>query len=171
MHQHHFGSRSSDYASVAAGLQLLRGLAITGTARVGKVVAAPAVLSDTAQEVRDFQGALGWNRARLGFEVSYARTSAFAPFSYAEFPLIPRLAPAPETEWLTGSARLAPLQWLTLEGWYSNTRNTTPDGVPPRHSMGAATIRSKFLRQFPSGIFDLKLRLSIESLERGYSGP
>ena len=170
VHQHHFGGRSSDYADVAVGLQLTRGLAITGTARVGKVVAAPAVLSDTAQKVRDFQGALGWSRARLGFEVSYSRTSAFAPFSYAEFPLIPRLAAAPETEWLTGSARVAPLQWLTLEGWYSKTRNVTPDGVPPRHSMGAATIRSKFLRQFPSGIFDLKLRLSIESWSAGILG-
>jgi hypothetical protein len=170
VHMHHFGGRSSDYANVAAGLQLVRGLAITGTARVGKVVAAPAIVSDTAQEVRDLQGALGWNRARLGFEVSYSRTSAFAPFSYAEFPLIPRLAPAPETEWLTGAARLAPLQWLTMEGWYSNTRKVTPDGVPPRHTMGVATIRSKFLRQFPSGIFDVKLRLSMETWSAGTLG-
>ena len=170
VHQRHFGGRSSDYANVAAGLQLIRGLAITGTARVGKVVAAPAILSDTAQQVRDFQGALGWNRARLGFEVAYARTSAFAPFAYAEFPLIPSLAPAPETEWITGSVRVAPLQWLTLEGWYSNPRNVIPDGVPPKHSMSAATIRSKFLRQFPSGIFDLKLRLSMETWSAGVLG-
>jgi TonB-dependent receptor-like protein len=170
VHQRHFGGRSSDYANVAAGLQLMRGLAITGTARVGKVVAAPAILTDTSQKVRDFQGVLGWNRARLGFEVGYARTSAFSPFSYAEFPLIPQLAPAPETEWITASARVAPLQWLTLEGWYSDPRGVTPDGVPPKHSMAAGTIRSKFLRQFPSGIFDLKLRLSIESWSDGIQG-
>jgi hypothetical protein len=169
-YQHHFGGRTSQFANVAAGLQLVRGLAITGTARVGKVVAAPALLSDTAQKVRDFQGALGWNRARLGFEVSYARTSAFSPFSYAEFLLVPQLAPTPETEWITGSARIAPLQWLTLEGWYSEPRNSTVDGVPPKHSMVAGTIRSKFLRQFPSGIFDLKLRLSMETWSDGVQG-
>ena len=170
VHMRHFGGRSSDYANVAAGLQLVRGLAITGTARVGKVVAAPAVLTDTSQKVRDFQGALGWNRARLGFEVSYARTSAFAPYGYAEFPQVPQLAPVPETEWITGSARIAPLQWLTLEGWYSDPRSVTVDGVPPKHSMVAGTIRSKFLRQFPSGIFDLKLRLSMETWSNGIQG-
>jgi hypothetical protein len=63
--------------------------------------------------------------------------------------------------------RIAPLQWLTLEGWYSDPRDTSPQGVPPTHSITAATIRSKFLRQFPSGIFDLKLRLAMETWGRG----
>jgi hypothetical protein len=170
VHQRHFGGRNSDYADLAAGLQLARGLALTGTARVGKVVAAPAILSDTTQDVRDFQGLLGWNRARLGFQVGYARTSDFAPFAFAEYLRITSLAPAPETEWITASVRIAPLQWITLETWYSDPRGTSPDGVPPTHSFSAATIRSKFLRQFPSGIFDLKLRLSVESWGRGTIG-
>jgi hypothetical protein len=170
VHQRHFGGRNSDYADLAAGIQLARGLAITGTARLGKLVAAPELLTDTAQKVRDFQGALAWNRARLGFQVSYARTSEFSPFPYADFPRIGGFTTAPETEWVTASVRLAPLQWITLESWYSDARNTTPDGVPPTHSLSAATIRSKFLRQFPSGIFDLKLRLSVESWGRGAIG-
>jgi TonB-dependent receptor-like protein len=170
VHQRHFGGRNSDYLDLGAGLQMARGLALTGTARLGQVVAAPAILSDTAQDVRDFQGALGWSRARLGFQVAYARTSEFAPFAFADFPRIVRFAPAPETDWITASVRIAPLQWLTLETWYSDPRNTSPDGVPPTHSVSAATIRSKFLRQFPSGIFDLKLRLSVESWGTGTIG-
>jgi TonB-dependent receptor-like protein len=170
VHQRHFGGRSSDYADLAAGLQPVRGLAVTATAHIGKVVAAPAILTDTEQDVRDYQGAVAWNRARLGFQVAYARTSAFAPFPYAEFPRIAQIAPAPQTEWITAYVRVAPLQWLTLESWYSNARDTTPEGVPPTHSMSAGTIRSKFLRQFPSGIFDLKLRLSVESWGRGVIG-
>jgi hypothetical protein len=170
VHQRHFGGRNSDYADLAAGLQVARGLALTGTARLGQVVAAPALLSDTAQDVRDFQGALEWSRARLGFQVAYARTSDFASFAYADFPRIVGFAPAPETEWITASARIAPLQWITLEGWYSDPRDVSPDGVPPTHSVSAATIRSKFLRQFPSGIFDLKLRISVESWGRGTIG-
>jgi hypothetical protein len=170
VHLRHYGGRSSDYANLAAGLQIMRGLAFTGTARFGKVVAAPAILGDAAQDLRDVQGAVGWNRARLGLQVAYARTSDFAPFGYAEYPRIARLGPASETEWITASIRLAPLQWLTLETWYSDPRDITPDGAPPTHSVSAATIRSKFLRQFPSGIFDLKLRLSMETWGRGIIG-
>jgi hypothetical protein len=170
VHLRHFGGRSSDYANLAAGLQLIRGLALTGTARIGKVVAAPAILTDGEQDVRDYQAAIGWNRARLAFQVAYARTSAFRPFGYAEFLDIVQIGPVPQTEWITASVRLAPLQWLTLESWYSDARDVVPEGVPPTHSVSAATIRSKFLRQFPSGIFDLKLRLSVESWGRGVIG-
>jgi hypothetical protein len=170
VHLHHFGGRSTDYAKLAAGIQLARGLAITGMARVGKEVAAPAILTDTAQKIRDFQGALGWQRARLGFEVSYARTSAFSPIAFPEFLTIPSLAPSPETDWVTASVRVAPLQWLTFESWYSDPRDLSPDGTPPTLSLTSATIRSKFLRKFPSGIFDLKLRLSVESWGDGVIG-
>jgi hypothetical protein len=170
VHQHHFGGRSSNYADVAAGIQLARGIAITGTARVGQVVAAPAIVADTAQDVRDFQGTLGFQRARFGFQVAYERTSGFAPFPYADYRPITSIGPAPETDWITASARIAPLQWLTLEGWYSDPRNLSPEGVPPTHSLVAGTIRSKFLRQFPSGIFDLKLRLSMETWGDGTIG-
>jgi hypothetical protein len=170
VHLRHFGGRASDYANLAAGLEPIRGFALTGTARIGKVVAAPSILPDPEQDVRDFQGAVGWNRARLGFQVAYARTSAFAPFGYADYPGVAQLAPAPRTDWITASVRLAPLQWLTLESWYSDPRGVTPDGLPPTHAVSAGTIRSKFLRQFPSGIFDLKLRLSVESWGRGTIG-
>ena len=165
-----FGGRSSDYANLSAGLELVRGLAVTGTARIGKVVAAPAILTDPEQDVRDFQAALGWNRARLGFQVAYARTSAFAPPAYPEFLRIATLAPSPRTDWITASVRLAPLQWITLDAWYSDPRDVTPDGVPPTHSVIAGTIRSKFLRKFPSGIFDLKLRLAMETWGTGIIG-
>jgi hypothetical protein len=170
VHLRHFGGRSSDYASLAAGLEPIRGLALTGTARIGKVVAAPAILTDPKQDVRDFQAAAGWSGSRLGFQVAYARTSSFAPFGYADFPGIPVLSPSPRTEWITASLRVAPLQWLTLETWYSDPRGVAPEGLPPTHSVSAATIRSKFLRQFPSGIFDLKLRLAIESWGTGTLG-
>lgn len=170
VHLRHFGGRASDYANLSAGLQPVRGLALTANARVGKVVAAPAILTDIEQDVRDFQGAVGWSRGRLGFQVAYSRTSSFVPFSYADFPGVAQIAPSPRTEWITASVRLAPLQWLTLESWYSDPRGVAPEGIPPTHSVTAGTIRSKFLRQFPSGIFDLKLRLSMESWGTGVIG-
>lgn len=170
VHQHHYGGRNSDYVLLAGGLQLARGLSLTGTARLGKMVAAPSLLADTAQTLRDYQGTLAWEHSRLGAQVGWSRTSAFSPFSYAEFPRVVSLAPSSAVDWLTVAVRLAPVQWITLESWYSDPRRGSIDGVPPTHSLSAATLRSKFLRKFRSGIFDLKLRLSVESWGRGTIG-
>lgn len=169
-HQRHHGGRSSDYVALAAGLRPVRGVSLTGTARLGNVVAAPSIVSDTAQRLRDFEASLAWDRERFGAEVRYTRTSAFNPFAYADFLEIPSLAPSPEVDWLTASARVAPLRWLTLQSWYSDPRRGTVDGVPPTHSVSTATIRSKFMRAFPSGVFDLKLQLGMESWGQGTIG-
>jgi hypothetical protein len=170
VHQRHYGGRNSDYISVAAGLQPFRGLALTGSARIGKVVAAPAISADTAQEITDYEAAIGWERERLGFRVAYSRTDNFNPFGYAEFPRVASIGAVPALEWVTAGVRLAPLRWLTLEGWYSDPRDVIPEGIPPTHSLATVTLRSKFLRQFPSGVFDLKLRFSMESWGTGVIG-
>ncbi len=170
VYQRHRGGRNSNYLVLAGGLQPVRGLSLTGVARVGEQVVAPSILTDTAQTLRDFEARLGWERERLAFEVGWTRTAAFNPFGYAEFARINTLAPAPEVDWITVSARLRPLRWIALEGWYSDPREATPDGIPPTHSVAAVTLRSKFLRQFPSGVFDLKLRLSMESWGTGVIG-
>ena len=170
VHQGHHGGRSSDYVALAAGLQPVRGLSLTGTARLGNVVAAPSITADTAQRLRDFEASLAWDRRAVGVRLQFTRTAAFNPFAYADFLLIPSLAPAPEMDWVTLSARVAPLRWVTLQSWYSDPRKGTVDGVPPTHSVSTATIRSKFLRAFPSGIFDLKLQLGMESWGSGTIG-
>ena len=170
VYQRHRGGRSSRFVELAAGVQPVRGLALSGSARLGQQVVAPAVAADTAQTLRDLGATVGWERGRLGLELGWARTSEFNPFGYAEFPRVVGLAPAGEVDWLTVRARLAPVRWITLEGWYSDPRNGAADGIPPTHSFLGATLRSKFLRQFPSGAFDLKLRLSVESWGRGVIG-
>jgi hypothetical protein len=170
VHQRHYGGHSSDHVAFSAGVQPIRGLSLTGSARVGEVVAAPAIPTDTAQEISDYGAAIAWERERLGVRLAFARTAPFSPFGYSEFPRIASIGPAPEIDWLTASVRLAPVRWITLEGWYSDPREVTPEGIPPTHSMTAVTLRSKFLRQFPSGIFDLKLRLSMESWGTGVIG-
>ena len=170
VHQRHYGGRNSDFVSLSAGLQPVRGLALTGSARIGNLVAAPAVTADTAQDIADYEAAVGWERERLALRLAFSRTSAFSPFGYAEFPRVVSVARVPDAEWVTAQVRLAPLRWLTLEGWYSDPREVVPEGLPPSHSLAAVTLRSKFLRQFPSGIFDLKLRFSVESWGTGVIG-
>ena len=170
VHQRHYGGRNSDYVAVSAGVQPVRGLALTGSARIGNVVAAPAITADTAQEISDYQAAVGWEWERLGVRLALSRTAGFTPFGYAEFPRVASIGAVPEVEWVTAAVRLAPLRWITLEGWYSDPRDATPEGIPPTHSLAAVTLRSKFLRQFPSGAFDLKLRFSMESWGTGVIG-
>ena len=170
VHQHHHGGRSSDYVSLAAGLSPARGVALTGTARLGDVVAAPSVVADTSQRLRDYEVALGWDRERVGLELRYTRTSGFSPFAYAEFLRIPTLAPSPDVNWLTVGVRLAPVKWLTLQSWYSDPDQASVEGIPPTHSVTTGTIRSKFLRTFRSGVFDLKLQAGMESWGRGTIG-
>jgi hypothetical protein len=81
------------------------------------------------------------------------------------------LAPVPETEWVGVTARLAPLSWLTVESFYDHPlKGATPDGAPPHHAWTTATVRSKFLRNFPSGIFDLKVQGVVESWSPGIIG-
>ena len=170
VHQRHYGGRNSNYVALSAGLQPARGLSVTGSARLGDMVAAPAIAADTAQELSDYGAAVGWDRQRLGLRLAFSHTAPFSPFGYSEFARISSIGAAPAIDWLTVSARLAPIRWITLEGWYSDPRDVTPEGMPPSHSMTAITLRSKFLRQFPSGIFDLKLRLSMESWGTGVIG-
>jgi hypothetical protein len=170
VHQRHDGARSSDYLSLAAGLRPVRGFAVTGSLRRGNIVAAPAIASDTSQELRDYGATVSWDRERIGLQVGVSHTSAFSPFSFAEFPRVPLLAASPEIDWLTIGARIAPLRWITLQSWYSDPRKGSADGIPPTHSVSTATIRSKFLRSFPSGTFDLKLSLSMEAWGQGTIG-
>ncbi|HET7599242.1 MAG TPA: hypothetical protein VFK09_03065, partial [Gemmatimonadales bacterium] len=43
-------------------------------------------------------------------------------------------------------------------------------GLPPRHFVGAGTIRTGFQRIFPSGILQLQLRLAVEHWSDGVIG-
>jgi hypothetical protein len=171
-YQSHDLDRRSKWVGGRAALLLPLGLELQGTVRSGSLVAAPAILTDGAQALTDWQASARWERPWAGVEVGFARTDAFRPLPYRSFtPTVPALAPSPRTDWLTVSWRLAPKQWLTLEGWYSDPRGTTtPDGLPATHSLTTATIRSKFWRTFPSGIFDFKAQLSFETWGDGTIG-
>jgi hypothetical protein len=71
---------------------------------------------------------------------------------------------------VTLNARLAPLQWATIDGWYSTPQGRRPEGQPPTHSVINGTIQSKFLPTFPSGVFNFKLQISMESWSSGVVG-
>ncbi len=171
-YQTHDADRSSSWVAARAGLGLPLGLQLGASARVGQVVAVPTLLADPAQDLREWQVTAGWQRSWFGLEAGLAHTDRFRPRAYRSFrPTIDSLAPGPASDWVTLTWRLRPKQWFTLEGWYSDPRGgSTPEGLPPTHSMTSATIRSKFWRTFPSGIFDFKAQVAYETWSDGVIG-
>lgn len=171
-YQTHDLDRKSQWVGGRAGISLPFGVDLTGSARLGKLVATPAILTDAAQELTDWQATLVWQRPWAGLELGYGHTDGFRPAAYRSFrPTVDSIAPAGSADWVTVGWRIRPRQWLTLEGWYSDPRGTrTPEGLPPTHSMTSATIRSKFWRTFPSGIFDFKAQVAYETWGKGVIG-
>ena len=158
----HDGGRSSRWATARAGIRLPLGWSASGVWRKGREVAAPAILSDSAQDLDDRSVTAGWRFGLGEIEGSYSWNAGFRPIGYDQFPGIPRIGPSGRTEWVSINARIAPRQWLVLDGWYSTPQGRRPEGQPPTHSIVNATIQSKFLPTFRSGIFNLKLQISME---------
>jgi len=166
----HDGDRSSRWIGARAGVALPGGLVAAGALRTGERVAVPALDADVAQDLSELEGSVGWQLPWIGVEASYARTGAFVPVAYQAFPSIAAIGPSARTEWVTLSGRLAPLDWISVQGSYSNPTGTAPEGLPPGHYHLTGTIRSKFLRTFRSGSFDLKLELGLEGWKSGVIG-
>jgi hypothetical protein len=176
-YQRHDGNRNSAWVTARAGMSLPLGLVASGVWRRGTVVSFPmiggrdSIPADAAQDVDDRSVAVRWRP--VGFaeaEGTWTSTAGYAPRSFDQYPSIVSIAPSARTEWLTFSGRLSPRQWVILDGWYSTPRGSRPEGQPRTHSVVNATIESRFLRTFPSGIFGLKLRVSMETWGTGTLG-
>ena len=146
------------------------GFTATGQWRRGSAVALPAIRADSAQRVDDRSLALVWRGSFAQAEATYSWDAGYVPAAYGQYPAIASILPSGRTEWLSVNARLAVRQWVTLDGWYSTPQGRRPEGQPPTHSLVHATIQSKFLPTFPSGIFNLKMQISMENWSPGVLG-
>ena len=169
-HERHDGDRTSDWIGLRAGLTLPLGFEGEGGWRTGSRVIAPALASDTAAELHEVELRGRWRSRYLTLEAGWSRTAAFTPYRFAPYIKVDSLRPLGTTEWLEYAATLTPLNWMTLSAWYSDPRNVTIDGIPPTHSVIRGEIRSKFLRKFPSGIFELRLAAEMENWGTGVIG-
>ena len=171
VYRSHAFDRTSSWGTVRAGVRLPLGVDLTGSIASGERVASPALRDDVAQEFTDHQISAGFQRARVGVEAAWMRTSAWRPLAYPQFARVTSIAPVGDIEWAVAKARVAPLSWLTLESRYEHpVRLDQPEGAPPHHALSTATVRSKFLRNFPSGTFDLKVQAVVESWSDGVVG-
>jgi hypothetical protein len=169
-YRRHDGGRNTQWAGARAGLELPANLELSASARAGKQVAAPAVATSPEQDVREVEGALAWRTRRIGADARIARTAAFAPTAYQELPGIPVIPDVPASTWISAGGYLRPFDWITVRGWYAQASSPAPAGLPPRHWSMTGTIRTRLLRTFRSGAFDLKLELGYEGWRAGSLG-
>jgi hypothetical protein len=163
--------RTGKWITARAGLALPAGLRLSGAWRQGNVVDQPAIPTDSTQDLADREAIAEWTPLRMvTARAGYQRLAAFRPTGYWYYAQLDSIAPSGPTEWLTLGGRVAPRQWLTISGWYQYPLGPGPEGSPPGYSFVQAAIRSKFLRTFPSGIFDLKLAMTMESWGTGILG-
>jgi hypothetical protein len=169
--QRHRGDRNSSWATVRAGVRMPLGLVASATISDGHRVQLPSVRDDSARGFTDYGASLGFDRRRVGLDLGYVRNDAWHPVAFPEFRRIPLVGSQPVVEWASVHARLAVLGWLTLESRFDHPlNNRLPDGAPPRHSFSTATINSRFLHNFPSGIFRLKVQGVMENWSQGIAG-
>lgn len=184
VYQEHEGDRQSGYATARValdvprgtrlplGLSLPAGLRIGAMASHGDRVDVPALEERAAQSFTDYQGsaAIYFGRLLEG-EARVISTDVWQPLPFRAFRRVPGFAKQDRTEWLALTARLAPTSWFTLASHYEHPlRGATPEGVPPHHAWSTATVNSRFLKNFPSGIFRLKVQGVVETWSPGVIG-
>jgi hypothetical protein len=166
----HDGDRTSRWSGLRAGLQLPLGLEAEAGVRSGYRVVAPTLATDEAQDIGEY-GLRGRLRTRyLTLEGGISSTESFSPYPFRPYHQIDSLRPLGRTDWVDLGARLTPLPWMSLDAVYSNPRGAAPDGLPPTHTVVKGEIRSRFLRTFPSGIFELRLAGEVETFGTGVIG-
>ncbi len=184
VYQRHSEDRTAQYATARVGVDIgrfpavpLLGLRlpghwrIGGTVRHGTVVQAPSIVSDTGQSVTDYELLAAVEGRTLGVEARWSSLDVWQALPYRQFQAIPGFEPQPRTQWAQVGARLAANSWLSLASHYEHPLGGfLPDGVPPNHAWSTLTVNSRFLRNFPSGIFRLKVQGILETWSPGVIG-
>lgn len=168
--QLHDEDRSSRWVAARAGSRL-GPLLLSVSGRTGQVVAAPSVIASPEQTITDYGGSVAFEQSWIGAGASYTHVDAFAPAAFQQFDAVaaPRATTQP-ADWVTFRGRLAPLSWLSAEGWYSTPRNVEPDGSPPAHYVAVGTVRTGFRRRYRSGALEVKAQVGVEGWGDGIIG-
>lgn len=170
VHEEHDGGRTSGWGGARAALTLPLGFGVEGAVRQGSQVFAPSRRTDVAQDISERSLRGSWDIRYASLFGGVSSTAGFRPYAFQPYLLIDSIRALPRTTWLDLGATLRPSNWLTLDAWYSDPKGASPQGLPPTHSLVRGEIRSKFLRQYPSGIFELRLAAEMETWGHGVIG-
>ena len=169
--QGYSAGRHGASATARVGLSLPFGFTVAGAIADGQRVLAPADTTLAAEHFTDAQLGAAFQSRLLGVDGAYVWNDSWRPQAFSEFRTIPSYQPLPGVHWMTLHARLTPLNWLTLETVYEHPLGgVLHDAAPPHHALSTFTIRSRFLRNFPSGIFALKVQGVAETWSPGIGG-
>ncbi len=184
VYQRHEGDRITKYATARIGLTIPRGshlpllglgipvgLRVGGTASHGDRVTIPSITDLAAESFADYELMAAIDAGWLTAEGRWLSTDAWHAAPYRAFPTVVAFDRQPRTEWFTMRARLAPNNWFSLATNYEHPMSgALPDGVPPHHAWSTATVNSRFLHNFPSGIFRLQVQGVVETWSPGIIG-
>lgn len=184
VYQEHEGERTSQFATARAGVEYPRGarlplglslpvgLRFGVVASHGERVEAPSIETLGPQSFTDYEANAGITLGRLlEGEARLLSTDVWQALPYRTFRRVAAFARQDRTEWLALKARLAPTSWFSVASHYEHPLGgATPDGVPPHHAWSTATVNSRFLKNFPSGIFRLKVQAVLETWSPGVIG-
>lgn len=166
----HTESRSTAWVAGRASLALAGPFSLRGSARLGQVVAAPSLDTSQSQSITEVEGRAALTLKWLEAYGGVARTSRFAQASFPSYPIVTSLAEHPAITWVTAGGAFRPFNWMAIEGWYSHPTGEIPDGQPPEQLSVNGSLRTKFLRHFKSGVFELKGELGLERWGQGVIG-
>ena len=165
----HDDDRSSRWVAARAGSRL-GPLLLTVSGRTGQIVAAPSIAASPEQTVTDYSGSVAFEHTWIGAGASFTHIDAFAPAPFQPFAPVATPRPTAAADWLTFRGRVAPLSWLSAEGWYATPRSVEPDGSPPAHYVALGTVRTGFRRRYRSGALELKAQVGVEGWGQGVIG-
>ena len=167
----HVAGRHSLDASLGAEFRPWRALAIHGAARVRDAVAAPAVVTDTAQRVTDVSAGVALTSRVADLDVSFTRHGGFAAPLYGVFDSLVPAYPSVPVRTVTASFAYRPTMYLTLSGWYRHPLDPLTSAYePPHHSRLWATFRSRLLPILRRNAFDFTAEVAMEGWSRGALG-
>jgi hypothetical protein len=167
VYQRHELGRANAWVTGRAGITLPMGFSVSAVWRKGYGLLFPMIRTELAHDLDDRSLFAAWRSRPLEVEVGLTSNAGFSPRGFAQYPGLDSVAPSGRTQWITVNARLSPRQWFSVDGWYSTPRGTRPEGQPPTHSRVNATIQTKFLPTFRSGIFTFKLQGTMETWGTG----
>ncbi len=167
----HVAARHSLDASLGAEFRPWRSLAFHGAARLRDAVAAPAVLTDTAQRVTDLSAGVSFSSHLADLDVSVARHGGYAPPLYGVFDSLVPAYPSLPVRTVTATFAIRPTMFLSLSGWYRHPLDPVTSAYePPYHSRLWATFRSRLLPILRRNAFDFTAEVAMEGWGRGALG-
>jgi len=165
----HDGDRTSSTAWGSLGLY--RGaFSLVGDVRWADAVPYPVLPADTAQTTLDLGLRAGLASRRLTLHAGIERRDAFTPTDFGTVPGFPAFPPTPQATYAISDLSFTAGP-ITVAGWFAQPiSGDAPAFQPPKQSRASFTFRSRFLRTFRSGAFDLKVQIALEAWSEGVAG-